>query len=277
MNGWYLQHGWLTGRAMPGSAAILGIVLSLLAGAAQAQNGSLLGQSNNANASDRSGNGTPPTRSTYANPSNHANPSSPANPSNAANQAAVRRPLSLASASWTYQPLPEPKVWKLNDQVTVVIEEKAQMRSEGQVDQRKKVEGAMALTDWLSLDGWAVIPDPQSAGDPKIAGIVDNKYRAQANLKNNDLFQSKIHCTVVDVRPNGLLVIEGHDKVQIDEEEWELSFSGIINPDDILADAKTIKSEKVSEKRVMRRSAGHGRDGIRRGWLGRFLDKYQPF
>jgi len=189
---------------------------------------------------------------------------------------AKRRQLTMADASWTYQAPPEPKTWKLNDFVTVLIEEKAKMVREGQVDQRKKAEGAMALNDWIGFDGFAVTPDPQTNGDPKISGIVDNKYRAQANLQNRDTFESSVQCVIVDIRPNGTLVIEGHARAKFDDEEWELSVSGIVRPEDILPN-NTVKSEKLAEKRIERLSAGHGRDGIRRGWLGKFLDKFQPF
>ncbi len=192
------------------------------------------------------------------------------------NPATRSKPLTLADVSWTYQPTPEPKQWKVNDFLTVVVMEKSRMTREGQVDQRKKAEGAMALTDWILFDGISIQPDPQTAGDPKIAGILDNKYRAQANLQNRDLLEADIQCVVTDVRPNGTLVIEGHSVVKLDEEEWELSLSGIVRPEDILPN-NTVKSEKIAEKRILRRSAGHGRDGLRRGWLIKILDRVTPF
>lgn len=188
----------------------------------------------------------------------------------------TRRPLAMGDVSWTYLPPVEPKRWKINDTVTVLIEEKTRMLSEGQVDQRKKIENSMDLKDWIMLEDWSLIPDPQSRGDPKIGGIVDNKYRAQANLQNRSAFESHIQCTVTDVRPNGTLVIEGHDRVNIDEEEYELSLSGIIQAEDVLPN-KTIKSEKIAEKSILLRSAGHRRDGIRRGFLLKLLDKFQAF
>ena len=187
-----------------------------------------------------------------------------------------RRPLTLATSSWTYQAPPEQKQWKINDFVTVMIEEKSKMIREGQIDQRKKDEGSTALTDWVQIDGWEIQPDPQSAGSPTVAGIVDNKYRAQANLQNRDSLETSIQCTVVDVRPNGTLVLEGHAKVTVDEEDWELSLSGIVRPEDIMPN-NTVKSEKLAEKQIVRRSSGQGRDGVRRGWLQRVLDKFQPF
>lgn len=188
----------------------------------------------------------------------------------------TRKPLTMADASWTYQPPPEPKHYKVNEFITVMIEEKTRMTSEGQVDQRKKVEGSLSITDWISLHGLSVVPAVQEGGDPKVGGILDNKYRAQANLQNRDMFESSVQCVITDIRPNGTLVLEGHSRVKIDDEEWDLSISGIIRPEDILPN-NSVKSEKMAEKRIERRSTGHGRDGIRRGFIQKMIDRYQPF
>lgn len=188
-----------------------------------------------------------------------------------------RRPLTLADASWTYQQVLEPKqLIKLHDLITVVVRERSRMSTEGQVDRRKKAEGALTLTDWIKLDGLSITPAPQENGDPKAAGIVDNKYRSQANLHERDMLEFNIACTVADIRPNGTLVIEGHRKIQVNEEEWEYSLSGIVRPEDIQPN-NTVQSEKIAELRIHKRQAGHGRDGVRRGWLLKWLDTYQPF
>jgi flagellar L-ring protein precursor FlgH len=189
----------------------------------------------------------------------------------------TRRPLSMADASWTYQQILEPKqLIKVRDLVTVVVREKSRMTTEGQVDRRKKTEGAMALNDWIALDGFSIIAAPQRNGDPKVSGIVDNKYRSQANLQEKDMLEFNIACEVVDIRPNGTIVVEGHRKIQVNEEEWEFSLTGIVRPEDILPN-NTVQSEKIADLRVHKRQAGHGRDGVRRGWLLKWLDTYQPF
>ncbi len=188
-----------------------------------------------------------------------------------------RRPLTLADASWTYQQVLEPKqLIKLNDLLTVVVREKSRMSTEGQVDRRKKAEGALALNDWIALDGFSVVPAPQTNGDPKASGVVDNKYRAQANLQERDMLEFNIACVVADIRPNGTMIVEGHRKIQVNEEEWEYSLSGIVRPEDIMPN-NTVQSEKIADLRILKRQAGHGRDGVRRGWLLKWLDTYQPF
>lgn len=188
-----------------------------------------------------------------------------------------RRPLTMADASWTYQPVLEPRqMIKLHDLVTVVVREKSRMSSEGQVDQRKKTEGKMILSEWIALENFSLIPAPQNGGDPSVAGSVDNKFRTQANLSEKDMLEFNIACEVVDVRPNGTLVIEGHRKLQVNEEEWEFSLGGVVRPEDLMPN-NTVQSEKIADLRVHKRQAGQGRDGVRRGWLLKLIDKYQPF
>ena len=136
--------------------------------------------------------------------------------------------------------------------------------------------GELKLSDWVLLKGLTAVPDPQSEGEPKIKGSVDNKFRSEATLETRDSIKFKIACTVVDIRPNGNLVIEGHRLMQNNEETWEYALSGEIRAEDILPN-NTVLSENVAGLRVHKREEGHVRDGYRRGWLLEVLDRWQPF
>jgi flagellar L-ring protein FlgH len=189
---------------------------------------------------------------------------------------ATRRGLTLSQASWTYDAAPPPKQFKLNDQLTVLVSEKSVFNSEGQMDRRKKADGHMTLADFVLLRNWSLIKAPQSSGDQKIAGEVENKYRAQATLETKDSVIFKIAVRIVDIRPNGTLVVEGNKSVQNNIEAWEACLAGVIRPEDVLPN-NTVLSENVAELRIIKRESGHVRDGYRRGWLLEFLDRYQPF
>lgn len=188
-----------------------------------------------------------------------------------------RRPMTLADGSWTYQQVLEPKqMIKLHDLLTVLVREKSRMSSEGQMDQRKKIDGATLLSGWFGFNHGSLVADPLSGTQPGIVGAVDNKFRTQANLQEKDSLEFSIACEVVDIRPNGTLVVEGHRKIQVNEEEWEYSVGGVIRPEDLLPN-NSVQSEKIADLRVLKRQAGHARDGVRRGWLLKWLDTYQAF
>ncbi len=189
---------------------------------------------------------------------------------------AARQGLAMADVSWIYEPPSDPKQFKLNDQITVIVNENSAVHSKGTMDRQKQANGSMALTNWILLNKMAVVPDPQSQGSPTIAGSVNNTYQAQADLQTADTMTFKIACTVVDKRPNGLLVIEGRRTIQNNNDIWEQGVSGIVRPKDILPN-NTVLSENVAELKITKREQGHVRDGYRRGWLLKLMDKYQLF
>jgi flagellar L-ring protein precursor FlgH len=184
--------------------------------------------------------------------------------------------LTLERASWTYQRVAEPHVIGLNDQITVWVQNKSVFINDGQMDRKKNGYGSLTLPNWILFKGLSVIPDPQSAGDPKIRGEVDNKLRSTANLETREQMEFKITCTVVDIRPNGILVIEGTNSVKNNDEVSNYSLTGEIRKEDIKPD-NSVLSSSIAHLRINKYEEGHVRDGYRRGWLLKWLDKYQPF
>lgn len=115
---------------------------------------------------------------------------------------AQRAPLTLSQTAYGYQEAQPPKELKPHDLVTVMVDESTHVISEGEIDRRKKAEGKYVLTDWIGVDGLAIRPDPQSSGDPTVAGKVENKLRAEGELETNDSMKFRIACEIVDIRPN---------------------------------------------------------------------------
>ncbi|MBN2295917.1 MAG: flagellar basal body L-ring protein FlgH [Pirellulales bacterium] len=187
-----------------------------------------------------------------------------------------RAPLTLSNSSWTYQAPPEPKEIKTHDLVTVIVNYKSQVISEGETDRKKKASFKAKLKDWVLLRNFSLIPDPQSAGDPSVDAQWDNKMKSEGSLESRDAMEFKIACTVVDIRPNGVLVLEGHRTIRNNNETWDLSLTGLVRPKDVL-DNNTILSENVADLKIFKREEGSVRDSYRRGWLMKWIDTYQLF
>jgi flagellar L-ring protein FlgH len=184
--------------------------------------------------------------------------------------------MTLDKFSWTYQRPVEPHPIRLHDIITVQVDEKSVVNSQGIMDRKKKGYGDLKLPNWILLKGLSVIPDPQTAGAPHVRGEVDNKLQSQAVFSARDWMKLQIACNVVDIRPNGNLVLEGRRTIKNNEDTWEYSLSGEIRAEDVLPN-NTVLSQNVSNMRMVKREEGHVRDGYRRGWFLQWLDKYQPF
>jgi flagellar L-ring protein FlgH len=189
---------------------------------------------------------------------------------------ARQRPWSAKELSFIYQEHEPPKEYRLHDIVVVLVDENTRVLSEGEINRKKKADGSMTLSDWIGIDGWAIRPDPQTPGDPTISGKMENKYKAEGELETRESLKLTIACTVVDIRPNGLLILEGHSSIRVNSEQWIVSLGGMVRAEDILPN-NTVLSEKVADMRLDKREAGNVRDGYRRGWFQKWIDRYQPF
>lgn len=186
------------------------------------------------------------------------------------------RPLTIESVSMIYTP-PEPiKTLQLHDIVTVVVNVNSRMQSDGDVENRKRTNIDAILYDWIMLDKFSIKAAPQEGGDPRAKAKLDSQFRAEADMSSRSSLVYTIAAEVVDVRPNGTLVIEARQQVTINDELWERALLGTIRREDVTPDNK-VQSEDIANLRVFNRESGQVRDGYKRGWFQRFYDRVQPF
>ena len=183
--------------------------------------------------------------------------------------------LTLANSSWSYTAPPPKQEIEVNDIVTVIANYKSQVISEGEIDRKKKSYFKAKLSDWVLLKNWSLIPDPQTAGSPTVNGSWDNKMKSEGSVETENAMEFKIACRVVEKR-DGKLVIEGRSRVKINDQLWVISYEGIVRPEDVLPN-NTVLGENVLYKNVVKEEAGEVRDAYRRGFLLKWLDKYQLF
>jgi flagellar L-ring protein precursor FlgH len=187
-----------------------------------------------------------------------------------------RRALTLADNSWCFQELQPPKQIGLHDRVTVIVKETSQFAAEGEVDRRKRANIDARLQDWIFFRNADLKPAPQSDGDPRIRGSLNSQLRSEMEMDTSELMQFRITTRVVDIRPNGALVLEGHREIKNNNEVWEQKLTGIVSRDDVLPNG-TVLSEKVMDLKIEKKEHGHVRDGYKRGWLTRWIDAFKPF
>ena len=73
---------------------------------------------------------------------------------------------------------------------------------------------------------------------------------------------------MVDIRPNGNLILEGHRSIKNNEEVWDYSLTGEIRSDDVKPN-NTVLSENVAALCINKREqGGHVRDSYRRAGAG---------
>ncbi|MFG0261066.1 MAG: flagellar basal body L-ring protein FlgH [Novipirellula sp. JB048] len=189
---------------------------------------------------------------------------------------APETPTMLSNVSWTYQPAPRLRTFQKNDIITIRVDEITDVTATGAAETRKKTLYEAILTDWIRLTNFRLRPDPQGFGDPAIATESESQFRSKSSLKSRESMTFNIAATVVDIRPNGNLVLEARKTIRINDNLWETSLSGICRVQDIAPD-NVILSRDLIDLEIRKEDQGHLRDGYKRGWFSRWLDHVQPF
>jgi flagellar L-ring protein precursor FlgH len=187
-------------------------------------------------------------------------------------------PVRLQQGSWTYTPPPPVVEVKLNDLVYVRVNIGSEVLSEGDSEVRKSGLYNAVLADWIRLDGlrW-VKPAPQSDGSPTINGQLTQRRRAESYVETRDSLEFDIQARVVDIRPNGNLILEARKNINNNEEHWEYSLTGECRAQDI-GPGNTILSRNIADLRIDKRERGQVRDGYKRGWFQKWFDQViDPF
>jgi flagellar L-ring protein precursor FlgH len=105
---------------------------------------------------------------------------------------------------------------------------------------------------------------------------LEEEYNTRGRFDQRDRIAFNIAARIVDIRPNGHLVLESHRTIRNNNEIWDSSLSGIVRPEDV-DQGNMIMSNKVSELRIDKRERGTIRDSYRRGWLTKMWDRFRIF
>ncbi|QKI89582.1 flagellar basal body L-ring protein FlgH [Thiomicrorhabdus xiamenensis] len=101
-------------------------------------------------------------------------------------------------------------------------------------------------------------------------------FSGKSDVKQNSSLSGSIAVTVVEVIPNGNLMIRGEKWLTIHDGDEVVQFAGIIRPEDIQPD-NTISSTKVADVRLVYKDVGMAGSTARAGAATEWLSKYWPF
>lgn len=129
------------------------------------------------------------------------------------------------------------KAAAVGDILTIVINESSSASRSGNASNSKtsstSVSAGVGLFTFLN---------DASAGN-------SDSFQAKGSITNTNKVTGKITVQVVEVQPNGNLVVSGTQKIKQNGEEQSITISGIVRPDDIAAD-NTISSNLVANAQL---------------------------
>ncbi|MBI3843037.1 MAG: flagellar basal body L-ring protein FlgH [Planctomycetes bacterium] len=155
------------------------------------------------------------------------------------------------------------------DVVTIVIHEQQRIKN----DEKSTLEKTTSLDAALSKFGIK----PNAFNLPVDATYdAKRKFDGAGTYNKDGSFETSLGAVVIDVLPNGNLVIDGRRKIKVDRETKSIKITGIVRPRDVSA-ANSVQSENVANASVEYEGDGPLTDTTNKGWFETFLDFIWPF
>lgn len=186
------------------------------------------------------------------------------------------RNTAVIQSSLTSVSVPEPKVMQVNDLVGVIVRYRLRHESDSKLKQESKWDANAELAAWFRIHDRKLQQQQFRGGTPEVDFKADNKLDNKGKSDRNDVFETRLQSKVIDIKPNGNLIIVAWSHMQIDDENQYLRLTGECRKDDIAPD-NTVTSDKVFALDVQTMNEGSVRDAIKRGWFKELMDDVKPF
>jgi flagellar L-ring protein precursor FlgH len=166
------------------------------------------------------------------------------------------------------------KARRIGDIITVKLQEKMNAQKKAAANEKKSNVSKHAAPSLLGGTVGAALGGVNLLGATSLDS--SDTFKGQGDASQSNSLTGDISVTVVEVIPNGNLVVRGEKWVTINQGEEVIRFGGIVRPADISPD-NSIPSTKVADARIIYSGDGLVNEATQQGWMARFFSNYWPW
>jgi flagellar L-ring protein precursor FlgH len=157
----------------------------------------------------------------------------------------------------------------VGDTVTIQIVENvtASQKSTSTVNRNTSIDSNITALPFNDLSGLSKLG---------IGATTNNNFSGKGGTESANTFAGSITATVIEVMPNGHLVVAGEKQIGVNQNVDVLRFSGTVDPR-LVQPGSIVSSTQVANVRVESRGRGAQGEAQTVGWLSRFFLTFQPF
>ncbi len=179
--------------------------------------------------------------------------------------AAPSTPGSLYSENSAYSLFSDQKASRVGDLITIVLSEQTVSNKSANVGVSKN--SSVSLPEPTILGGAVTLNGRGLA--TSLGG--DRNFDGSAGAKQSNSLRGNITVTVVDVWPNGTLVVRGEKWMTLNRGDELIRISGLVRPSDVSKDNE-VQSTKIANARITYTGSGELASSQGMGLISRFFN-----
>ena len=186
------------------------------------------------------------------------------------------RNVTYDNLAWSASPPPAPRTYRPGDLITVIVRERRQWKADADLETKNEFDVKSTLNAFPKWVDHGLGASDFRRGKPNVDYSYDQELKKEGDAQRKDELTTRMSARIIDVKPNGQLVLEGRSKVIHDDEESEITIIGTCRKEDVTAD-NTVLSTQIADKEVVIRNKGALKRASSRGWIPRLIDFVNPF
>ena len=189
-----------------------------------------------------------------------------------AGQSPLMQARSRGAATVRYSQLPRSRDWAAEDLIQVVVIE----QSTEKIDQRRQLDkeglAKAEAAEFANFNFGGFFFSPSTT--PNLPGFeigAEKEFEGQGRYQRKDEMSDRFTAKVVEVKPNGNLVIEARVVRNWSGDQTEITLSGVVNPKWITAN-DSVLSNQISDLKIDKQHTGPVEGTTQRGFIAEVLD-----
>ena len=164
---------------------------------------------------------------------------------------------------------------RIGDIITIAISESSTENKNNSTATERKSSLSAAITAFL-YPGGATPLLTKGGSLPAMAYNSDHIHNGNGTISDSETIVAQIAVKIIDVLPNGNLVVEGRRETSFSMEHQTIVLRGVVRPYDVLSN-NTVFSYNVADATIQIIGKGTVSDSQNKGWFNRIWDKINPF
>ncbi len=162
------------------------------------------------------------------------------------------------------------KARNVDDVVKILVMESTQALVSADANSARDTQLSAGLDKLFGLEKY-ITEMPTMA-----SGTTSSSFEGKGSTSRATNLETTLTARVIDVLPNGNLIVEGMREIRVNNENQSVFLTGIVRPEDISA-GNVVLSSAIAQMSVRVQGKGTVSQPLKPGWLYRILTGILPF
>ncbi len=181
----------------------------------------------------------------------------------------------MRDMSYIFFEAPPARKIKVHDLITVIVNENSEVVQNSRFNRQRNARLEADLRQFVRINSQGNL-DNAALEAPSISTQLQSQLQAYGQGLSQEGMRYRITATVMEVLPNGTLILEARKSLRTNRDLWEYKLTGRIRGEDV-AGNNTVQSESIADLNIIKSEFGKIRDSSKRGILMTLYDWFLPF